>query len=126
MLKGFPRTQIFRELQQARILGREVPVTLPWDFQRKTAGSSHPGIMEGVLDVVYEKAGDYWVGDYKTDAIDESQLSDRVETYRGQAELYARAVSRSLGLGIKGCKLFFLRLDRVEMVPLASHLENNI
>lgn len=126
MLKDFPRTRIFRELQQARILGREIPVTLPWNFQGKMAGFSHLGIMEGVLDVVYEHAGDYWVGDYKTDAIDESQLTERVELYRGQAELYAQAVSRSLGLGIKGCKLLFLRLDRVEVVPLASPLENKI
>ncbi|MGD9851667.1 MAG: UvrD-helicase domain-containing protein [Nitrospirales bacterium] len=121
MLRAFPKTQIFRELQQARILGREVPVTIPWNFNKESAGLSNSGIVEGVLDVVYEKSGDYWVGDYKTDAIDENQLSIRVERYRGQAELYAQAVFQSLGLGIKGCKIFFLRLDRVEVVPFVSN-----
>ncbi|MGE0473995.1 MAG: UvrD-helicase domain-containing protein [Nitrospirales bacterium] len=124
MLSAFPRTRIFRELQQARILGREVPVTVPWVFHTQRTGPSDPanmGILEGVLDVVYEKDGDYWVGDYKTDAIDERQVPSRLEEYRCQAELYAQAVSQSLGLEVKGCKLLFLRLDRIEVVPLASN-----
>lgn len=126
MLSPFPRTKIFRELQQARILGREVPVTIPWKFHMERAGLLNSGIVEGVLDIVYETAGDYWVGDYKTDAIDENQVSIRVEGYRGQAELYAQSVLQSLGLGIKGCKIFFLRLDRIEVVPLGLTRDTKI
>ena len=41
----------------ARILGREVPLLMPWNGQ----------IMEGVIDLIYEKNGLLYLADYKTD-----------------------------------------------------------
>ena len=120
LLADFPNTHIYQELCQGRIIGREVPVTVPWEMQGIGGGGPERGVLEGVLDLVYEINGEYWIGDYKTDVIDESQLAQRIERYRGQAELYTQAVARSLGLNLKGCKIFFLRLDRVEEVLLVS------
>jgi len=120
LLADFPNTRIYQELRQGRIIGREVPVTVPWEIQGIGGGGPERGVLEGVLDLVYEINGEYWIGDYKTDVIDESQLAQRIERYRGQAELYTQAVARSLGLNLKGCKIFFLRLDRVEEVLLVS------
>ena len=121
MLHSFPQTRIYQELRSARILGREVPVTVPWGIQgigRKCPGR---GILEGVLDIVYEIHGEFWVGDYKTDAFDKSRLIERMKRYESQAQRSAQAAAQSLGLDIKGCKLFFLRLDEMAVVPYIAN-----
>ena len=68
------------------------------------------------MDVVYEVAGDIWVGDYKTDRVMDSNVVGYAERYRHQAQVYAIAASKSLGVKTKGCKLFFLRIG--EMVTI--------
>ena len=76
--------------------------------------------MEGVMDVVYEIDGEVWVGDYKTDQVSSSTVEQRAERYRNQAYLYGVAASRCLGLEVKGCKLFFIRIGEsvtVQYVP---------
>jgi len=66
--------------------------------------------------VVYEVAGEVWVGDYKTDMVTTSTVVGYAERYRHQAQVYAIAASESLGLAVKGCKFFFLRIG--EMVTI--------
>jgi ATP-dependent exoDNAse (exonuclease V) beta subunit len=74
--------------------------------------------MEGVMDVVYSIAGDVWVGDYKTDRVSAAQVGNYAQVYHQQAQVYAMAASRSLGLNVKGCKLVFLRIG--EMVSIMT------
>ena len=73
-------------------------------------------VMEGVMDLVYEVAGHVWVGDYKTDTVTASNMVEYAEVYRQQAQVYAIAASRSLGVEVKGCQLFFLRIG--DSVPI--------
>ena len=61
------------------------------------------------MDVVYKVADEVWVGDYKTDRVTASNVVGYAEAYRQQAQVYALAASRSLGLDVKGCKLLFIR-----------------
>jgi ATP-dependent helicase/nuclease subunit A len=110
LMETFLRSPAYQELQQATILGREVPFIVPWSTEESGNVVSCPCVMEGVMDVVYEVAGDVWVGDYKTDRVTASNVVEYAEVYREQAQVYALAASRSLGLNVKGCKLFFLRI----------------
>jgi ATP-dependent helicase/nuclease subunit A len=110
LMETFLPSPSYRELQQATVIGREVPFVMPWSNEEGNGSGSHPCVMEGVMDVVYEVAGHVWVGDYKTDAVTASNMVEYAEAYRQQAQVYAIAASRSLGVEVKGCKLFFLRI----------------
>jgi ATP-dependent helicase/nuclease subunit A len=85
-----------------------VPLVMPW----------HGQIMEGIIDLIYEKNGLLYLADYKTDSIAQAELSQRVEQYRPQAEIYSKAVEQSLGRSPAAFKLIFLRLGKaVELGP---------
>lgn len=110
----------YRELQRATILGREVPFAVPWPVGQHESYLPRTCVMEGVMDVVYEIDGDVWVGDYKTDRVSSRTVEQRAETYREQAQAYARAARQCLGPAVKGCKLFFIRLGEVVTVTVGA------
>jgi len=116
LMETFLPSPSYRELQQATVIGREVPFAMPWFNAEGNGSGSHLCVMEGVMDLVYEVAGHVWVGDYKTDTVTASNMVEYAEVYRQQAQVYAIAASRSLGVEVKGCQLFFLRIG--DSVPI--------
>jgi len=100
IFQAFFCSRVYRELAGARILGREVPLLVPWDGQ----------VMEGVIDVIYERGGLLYLADYKTDRIEKNNLSQAAARYRQQAEIYSQAVRQSLGREPAAFKIIFLRL----------------
>lgn len=119
LMETFLQSPPYRELQHATIIGREVPFVMPWPSEEQSGSVSRPYVacvMEGVMDVVYEVAGEVWVGDYKTDMVTASTVVGYAERYRQQAQAYAIAASESLGVAVRGCKFFFLRIG--EMVTI--------
>jgi ATP-dependent helicase/nuclease subunit A len=108
ILGRFFHSKIYDELAAANILGREVPLIMSWDGR----------IMEGVIDLIYEKDGLLYLADYKTDRITRSELEQSAESYRQQAEIYSEAARRSLRREPTGFKLIFLgRGEAVEIAP---------
>ncbi|HEX2932895.1 MAG TPA: UvrD-helicase domain-containing protein [Candidatus Binatia bacterium] len=97
---SFFRSKIYADLASSRILGREVPLLIPWNDQ----------IMEGVIDLIYEQNGLLYLADYKTDKVDKKNLTEAALPYRQQAEIYSQAVKQSLGREPAGFKIIFLRL----------------
>ena len=116
LIATFLQSSSYRELQQATVIGREIPFVMPWLYGEQVGVRAQPRVMEGVMDVVYEVAGDVWVGDYKTDRVTASNVVGYAEVYRQQAQVYAQAAAMSLGLDIKGCKLVFLRIGETVTV----------
>ncbi|HYA27363.1 MAG TPA: PD-(D/E)XK nuclease family protein, partial [Acidobacteriota bacterium] len=108
ILRGFQRSAAYTEIAGARILGREVPLLLPWNGQ----------IMEGVIDLIYEKNGLLYLADYKTDRIQKDDLAQASELYRHQAEIYSQAARQSLGREVAAFKLIFLRLGEAVEIEL--------
>jgi ATP-dependent helicase/nuclease subunit A len=100
ILERFINSTIYAELRKSRILGREVPLLMPWNGQ----------IMEGVIDLIYERNGLLYLADYKTDRIEAKDLRFGAERYRRQAEIYSEAARRSLRREVAAFKLIFLRL----------------
>jgi ATP-dependent helicase/nuclease subunit A len=100
ILDNYFRSKAYGELTGANILGREVPLIMPWNGQ----------IMEGVIDLIYEKNGLLYLADYKTDRIKRNELRIGAERYRQQAEIYIEAARKSLGRPVAAFKLIFLRL----------------
>ena len=98
---------VYDELRSARILGREMHFVMPWNGQ----------VMEGVIDVVYERDGQLYVADYKTDQVADEDIAGVMHDYRHQARVYTEAVRRGLGREVAAFKLFLLRLGRGVEVP---------
>ncbi len=96
----FFSSSAYEELKSSHIIGREIPLLMPWGSQ----------VMEGVMDVLYEKGGELYIADYKTDRVEGRDLSQIVKGYHHQAEIYSEAVRRALKRDIAGFKLFFLRV----------------
>ena len=113
ILERFINSTIYAELRKARILGREVPLLMPWNGQ----------IMEGVIDLIYERNGLLYLADYKTDRAAAKDLRFRAERYRRQAEIYSEAARRSLKREVAAFKLIFLRLGETVEVDFNPEKE---
>ena len=100
-------SKIYSELATSQILGREVPLLMPWDGQ----------IMEGVIDLIYEHDGLLYLADYKTDRIARAELTEGAARYRQQAQVYSRAARESLQRDVAAFKVIFMRLGEAVRVP---------
>ena len=101
------RSEVYDELRSARVLGREMPFVMPWNGQ----------VMEGVIDLVYERDGRLYVADYKTDQVADDDIGRIMNDYRHQAEIYTEAVRRGLDREVEAFRLILLRLGRAVDVP---------
>jgi ATP-dependent helicase/nuclease subunit A len=108
---AFFSSKAYADFAQSHILGREVPLLMPWNSQ----------IMEGVIDLVYEKNNLLYLADYKTDRVARNELSQAAERYRQQAEIYSQAVKQSLRREIAGFKIIFLRLGEAVELGLVKN-----
>jgi ATP-dependent helicase/nuclease subunit A len=100
VLAAFFSSAAYRDLSGAEILGREIPLLIPWNG----------GVMEGVIDLLYEKDGGLFLADYKTDRVERGELVQAASRYRHQVEIYSAAARRALKKDIAGFHLIFLRL----------------
>ncbi|MFQ5589318.1 MAG: UvrD-helicase domain-containing protein, partial [Nitrospiria bacterium] len=64
IFRVFFDSEPYHELASAKILGREVPFLIPWEGK----------VLEGVIDLLYEKDGALFIADYKTDRIQKEDL----------------------------------------------------
>lgn len=102
LLRTFICSPAYARLQQATVIGREIPFLIPWHGGRQ--------ILEGAIDVLYRLDGRLWIADYKTDMMPLEQVAERADLYREQARLYREAVTQSLGEPVAGFEFIFLRL----------------
>jgi len=101
ILGAFFPSPAYSDLAAARILGREVPLLLHWE---------DAAVMEGVIDLLYEKDGRIFIADYKSDRVENDHLAETVSRYHHQVAIYSEAVRRTLNKDVAGFKLIFLRL----------------
>src|SRR3989339_700596 len=102
ILSDFIDSEAYKELQNAQILGREVPILLKWNGQ----------IMRGTIDILYKTDNRLIIADYKTDHIKIKELPAKTAKYNYQKEVYIEAVKRSLKIDNPEFKLIFLRLGK--------------
>jgi ATP-dependent exoDNAse (exonuclease V) beta subunit len=98
-LGPFFASPVYADLARATIIGREVPLLMPWEG----------AMMEGAIDLIYDDGGRLLVADYKTDSIDAAGAPAAAERYRVQAEIYTRAVRESLGRDVTAFRCLFVR-----------------
>jgi ATP-dependent exoDNAse (exonuclease V) beta subunit len=82
-------------------------------------------VLEGFIDLLYEKADGLVIVDYKTDAIpSEEELARAMARYRLQGAAYALAVEQALGRAVVACRFVFVqtaeaREQRLDDLPAA-------
>jgi ATP-dependent helicase/nuclease subunit A len=70
-------------------------------------------LVRGIADGVLVGENDVELIDFKTDAIDADDVGDRVERYKPQMTLYARALARLLKKPVRAASLVFLAPRKV-------------
>jgi len=83
------------------------------------AESQQPGeiiVVQGVIDLLVRTPEGLIVIDFKSDHVSGDEIGGRVEVYRGQVDLYARAASAILGDTVREKWLYFLAPRRAVQV----------
>jgi ATP-dependent helicase/nuclease subunit A len=80
-------------------------------------GDDGTSVVSGVADLLYTDLddGQLVVADYKTDVVEsDAEIETRIESYRPQLEIYARALETALDLDYRPrTELWFLHADRI-------------
>ena len=95
-----------------------------WPFVFTLTDESGIGFnFRGIIDKIIESPQGYHIIDFKTDHVMAEELSDKVNHYSFQLQLYTIAVRRVLKQPVLQASLYFLRSGRVE--PVAIPNEND-
>lgn len=103
--------EVWREMRFSLLSGAENWFNVP---------SGEEVLLQGVIDCCIREGDTITVIDYKTDYVTAETLSAKAAEYTPQIRAYAAAVSRILGLPVKECVLYFLRLDTAVKVPVLA------
>ncbi len=99
----FIASSVFGEIRNAKMRYSEIPFVL----------RLHSGLVQGVLDLLYECADGSWVIlDYKTNQISDLEVEQTAERYKTQMMFYALACHELLHIPVKRATLYFARLDK--------------
>ena len=112
MFNVFVHTASYAILCQAEILGREVPITVPWRARHLSDSmekSDMPMVLHGVIDVVYRRKHQIRVADYKTTLVNPETVEQVVTNYRVQAIAYREALQGVFADTSVNAKLIFVR-----------------
>ena len=97
ILRSFFASEVFREIQTADEVHREVPFVITLDGE----------VWSGQIDLLYRRGERWIVADYKSDR------DERPERHRLQADVYTRAAQRALHLAAPPeFRLIYLRTGR--------------
>ena len=79
-------------------------------------------VVSGQIDLWFEEGGELTLVDYKTDAVAEAEVHERVRDYELQLRLYAMAVERATGRAPGRAAVHFLKPNVVVDVDLGPSL----
>ncbi|MBR7082298.1 MAG: helicase-exonuclease AddAB subunit AddA [Oscillospiraceae bacterium] len=64
-------------------------------------------LLQGVADCCVEKDGKLTIIDYKTDYVDENNIAEKIDLYRGQLGVYSRAMGEIFGKTVERRVIYF-------------------
>jgi ATP-dependent exoDNAse (exonuclease V) beta subunit len=116
-------SNLWRELArlEGAVLARELPLVAAAD-PAATAGPLDAYV--GTLDLLYRdpESGETVIADFKSDQMDDDGAAAKLDRYRPQLELYARAVGDALALDRPPrLELWLLALDRILPLPTSGN-----
>ena len=112
-IAAFFDTEIGRKLRSGTPYIREFKFSILDDGGSYGEGlAGEQVLLQGVVDCALLEPDGITVIDFKTDRVTEENLSVKIAQYRPQVETYAEALGRIFEQKIKGCYLYFFRINR--------------
>ena len=115
-ITAFFATDIGRELRQAKNVLREFKFSvlveseeIPLEFQDKI-------LLQGVVDCALIKDDGIYIIDFKSDRVTAKTIDATVEKYRGQLEVYAKALSMIYCKPVKSAHLYFFSINQFSRI----------
>ncbi len=105
------RSDLWKRAKESLRFFAEAPFVIPWKETQADTGATLPGVLRGVIDLVFEETDGWVVVDYKTDRVNHQGLEKIIEKYAPQVRLYAQAWSMCTKQTIKEMGLYFTALD---------------
>lgn len=108
----FCKTNLYKELQQAKQINKEQPFYIYLDSDKIYGSNVKEKILvQGIIDLYYINKNDELVlVDYKTDYVkDENELKEK---YIAQLEIYKQALEQSLNKKVKEIYIYSLHLNK--------------
>lgn len=110
------RSEVWRRSQSASHCFHELPIEIG-----EISLTGETTLIRGVIDLIFEEPEGWVIVDYKTDDIQPEDLTDAVNYYRGQLDVYSRHWQRSLDAKVAELGFYFTRIDRyVTISPTAE------
>jgi ATP-dependent exoDNAse (exonuclease V) beta subunit len=73
-------------------------------------------VVQGVADLLVLLPQEIWLVDFKTDAVDQDGLPEKLKTYAPQLKLYSAALGKIFNRKVTRRALHFLALRRTEEI----------
>ena len=113
LVEAVARSPLLARARRAERLLSETPFARPRRLDG--TGGPLPGVVEGVIDLVFHEPDGWVVADYKTDEVrDPAEWERRLAAYRAQVDLYAECWEALTGEPVKERVLYLTAEDRTE------------
>jgi ATP-dependent helicase/nuclease subunit A len=113
LVESVARSPLLARARGAERLLSEVPFARPRRLEGEDAPL--PGVVEGVIDLVFRETGGWVIADYKTDEVqDPAEMERRLVVYRAQVDLYAECWEMLTGEPVKERVLYLTAEERTE------------
>ena len=115
-VESFLFSSLGQRLLQAEKVYRERPFNLAYDpgrILKKWESVSQTTIIQGMLDCYFLEGDEFVLLDYKTDGFKELEWEEKAkEKYRNQLEIYAEALEKITGKGVKSKILCMITMGK--------------
>ncbi|HEX7895704.1 MAG TPA: PD-(D/E)XK nuclease family protein [Terriglobales bacterium] len=111
-LRKVPVAAINREMEFTASLTAADLKTLPALHANRTLAEDDFIVVQGQVDLAVVLPEEIWLLDFKTDAVDEASLADKLKQYAPQLEVYACALEKIYRRPVTCCWLHFLRAHK--------------
>lgn len=111
----FFNTKLGKRILEAELVWRETPFNLLCEASEIIQGmslSEQNLLVQGVIDLHFEEGDEIILLDYKTDSFPIEKLSEKAEQYKGQLDLYSKALERILGKKVREKYIYFFNLGK--------------
>ncbi len=111
-IAAFFTTNIGKELRQSKHVLREFKFSILVEPEQVSVDAQDKILLQGVVDCALITDDGIYIIDFKTDRVTMETLDLTVDKYRGQLEVYAKALSRIYSKPVKSAQLYFFCLSQ--------------
>ena len=110
----FTKSDLYKDLQNAKEVHKEKPFYIYISSKEIYKNETDENILvQGIIDLYYiNKEGKVILVDYKTDYVEKAKENELIDKYRGQLEIYKRALEQSLNKKVEAVYIYSVYLGK--------------